>query len=201
MPAVPVMPPQVINEGPRRKRFTREEVERLLDAGVFAGQRFELIDGDLIDKMGQNPPHAIAIRRLLKWLSSLFDSDLILIQLPMEVADVDRERSLPEPDLAVVGEWSSEHLHRHPRGNEMRLVIEVSETTAAFDLSRKVALYAHAGVPLYWVLDLTRRMLIVHREPDGTKYRHIDLYSEEDIVSLEGAAGSVKVADILPPRT
>ena len=200
MLAVPLLPPEVINEGPRRKRFTREEVQRMLEAGVFGGQRFELIDGELIDKMGQNPPHAVAIRRLLKWLSSIIESELILIQLPIDVSDGDRERSLPEPDLAVVGEWSSEHLHRHPRGDEMRLVIEVSDGTVAFDISRKSTLYARAGVPQYWVLNLVRRMLVVHRESDGTQNRHIDLYSEKDVVWLEGA-GSVKVAEILPPRT
>jgi hypothetical protein len=51
---------------PPRKRFTRTEVAQMLDAGLFAGQRFELIDGDLIDKMGQNPPHSqIPISELL----------------------------------------------------------------------------------------------------------------------------------------
>jgi len=65
----------------------------------------------------------------------------------MEAAPGDRERSLPEPDVAVLREWKMEHQSRHPRGDEMLLVIEVSDTTVAFDRSRRAALYAGAGVP------------------------------------------------------
>ena len=57
---------------PRRKRFTREEVDRMLDLGLFAGQRFELLDGDLIDKMGQKSLHFDAIVLIGDWLAAIF---------------------------------------------------------------------------------------------------------------------------------
>jgi Uma2 family endonuclease len=191
--------PEMADAAPARKRFTREEVDRLAETGVFAGQRYELIDGDLVDKMGQNPPHVSAIQLLLKWLASIFEVDLIRVQHPMEAAPGDRERSLPEPDLAVLRERKIEHRSRHPRGDEMLLAIEVSDTTVAFDRSRKAALYARAGVPEYWVLDLSRRMLVVHREPDGIQYRQTFLYAPEEAVSFPGRSESIRVADILPP--
>jgi Uma2 family endonuclease len=74
----------------------------------------------------------------------------------------------------------------------------VSLTTLNFDLNRKAALYAAAGVPEYWVLDLVRRMLVVHRRPDGSVYRLVQLFSEDDRVTLEGRVESLRVADILP---
>jgi Uma2 family endonuclease len=198
MPAAP-MPIPEIAEAPARKRFTREEVDRLAETGVFAGQRYELIDGDLIDKMGQNPPHVSAIQLLLKCLARLFEVDMIRVQHPMEAAPGDRERSLPEPDVAVLRERNIEHHSRHPRGDEMLLVIEVSDTSAAFDRSRKATLYARAGVPEYWVLDLNRRMLVVHREPDGTQYRQTFLHAPEETVSLPGRSETIRIADVLPP--
>ncbi len=199
MPAGPMPVPEIAEAAPARKRFTREEVDRLAATGVFDGQRYELIDGDLIDKMGQNPPHVLAIQLLLECLAQFFAVGMIRVQHPMEAAPGDRERSLPEPDVAVLRERKIEHRSRHPRGDEMLLVIEVSDTTVAFDRSRKAALYARAGVPEYWVLDLNGRMLVVHREPDGTQYRQTFLHAPEDAVSFPGRSESIRVADILPP--
>jgi len=192
--------PEILIEGPQRKRFTRDEVERMLDAGVFEGQRCELIDGDLIDKMGQKPPHSFPIRLLAEWLAGLFGMKRVQIQLPIEAAPEDRDRSWPEPDLAVLAEFKDEYRRRDPQGKELLLVVEVSDTTRAFDLGRKAVLYARSGVPEYWVLDVNRRMLVVHRKPDGEQYRLVQMVSEEEMVSMEGRADTVKVGDLLPAR-
>jgi Uma2 family endonuclease len=182
-----------------RKRFTRDEVERLMGTGIFDGERWELIDGELIDKMGQNPPHAAAIRLIHAWLVSLLGAKWVQVQLPIEASAADRERSLPEPDLSVI-EPKREHHKRHPRGDEVLLVVEVADSSVAFDLTRKAILYAGAGVREYWVLDLVRRMLIVHRQPDGSTYRLIQLFSEGDTVVMEGRTESIAVSDILPAQ-
>ncbi len=180
-----------------RKRFTRREVEAMLDAGVFEGQRFELIDGDLIDKMGQKPPHAFAIQRLQDLLILIFGATRVRVQLPMEAGAADREKSVPEPDLAVAKEAKYEYRDRHPSGAEMLLVVEVADTTIRPDLTRKRDLYANAGVREYWVLDLNGRRLVVHRDlvTDSAKYSQIESYSDIEAVSLEQRA--VKVADLL----
>jgi Uma2 family endonuclease len=198
MPATPLLPPEVSSEALPRKRFTRAEVECLLDSGFFVGQRYELIDGDLIDKMAQKPPHASTIGMVLNWLAGVFGTSRVRVQLPVETAGEDRERSVPEPDLAVLRELKPEYQQRHPRGDELLLVVEVADSSAAFDLSRKAILYARAGVPEYWVVDLGRRMLVVHRQPDGTQYRHIQIHSQDERVSMEGRGESVLVKDILP---
>ena len=65
MSALPLIPSPPVEPPPNRKRFTRAEVRSMDEAGLFAGQRLELIEGDLIDKMGQRPPHSSAIRLLL----------------------------------------------------------------------------------------------------------------------------------------
>src|SRR5882724_10650255 len=96
-----------------RKRFTREEVDIMTRAGIFEGQRWELIDGELIDKMGQNPPHFFAIQLLKAALETFLDGTMIRVQGPIEASRGDRKRSLPEPDVAVA-ERKPEFKKRHP---------------------------------------------------------------------------------------
>jgi Uma2 family endonuclease len=201
MSAAPLLPFQAGSEALPRKRFTRDEVERLTATGFFEGQRYELIDGELLNKMGQKPPHAFAIHLVLDWLVRVVGTSPIRVQLPIEASGADRECSLPEPDVAVVAEMKPAYQNRHPRGDELLLVVEVSDTTATFDLTRKASLYATAGVPEYWVLDLTRRVLVVHRRTGGPTYRLAQLFSETDTVSMEGRGDTVRVGELLPDRT
>jgi len=116
----------------------------------------------------------------------VLDANLIQVQLPIEDAAGDWERSLPEPDLAVLQEIEPDCNERHPRGDELPLAIEVAGTTVAFDLSRKVALYAPAGVREYWVLDLPCRLLVVHCQPFGSAYRPVELSRSSYNINLRG---------------
>jgi len=172
----------------------------MLDAGVFHGQRFELVDGDLIDKMGQKPSHAAAIQRLVDLLILLFGTPRLRVQLPMEAGLADRETSMPEPDLAVLGEAKDDYEERHPRGEEMTIVVEVADTTIRPDLTRKRDLYAAAGVREYWVLDLQGRRMVVHRDLNraSTGYASIQSYAEDEAVDLAGQ--SVKIAALLSKK-
>lgn len=175
-------------------------MEAMLDAGLFQGQRFELIDGDLIDKISQKPPHASAIQRLQEILGGLFGLARVRTQLPMEVGAADRDTSMPEPDVAVVAEAKYDYEERHPSGPDMTLVVEVSDTTIRPDLTRKRDLYAAAGVREYWVLDLRDRRLVVHRDLNGTNatYMSLQSYAENETVDLAGQA--VEVAALLSKR-
>jgi Uma2 family endonuclease len=134
------------------------------------------------------------------WLGSIFRLNLIQVQTPIEASPTDRERSVPEPDLSVLADDKPEFSRRLPRGDELLLAIEIADTSAAFDLSRKALLYAAACVPEYWVLDLPRRRLVVHREPSETGYRLIRFFAEGDKVSLENRTECVRVGDLLPSQ-
>lgn len=165
-------------------------------AGLFTGLRYELIQGDLIDKMSQNPPHANAVRLVNARLAAIYGASRVQCQLPIEVAPTDQQWSLPEPDLAVLaaGDVSPESLYqtRHPRGDETALVVEVADTTLRHDLTAKRDLYARAGVPEYWVLDITGRRLIIHRAPADGEYAVTLTLSEQE------SAGGLLVSDLLP---
>jgi Uma2 family endonuclease len=169
--------------------------------GVFDGQRFELIDGELLDKMGQKPPHASTIVRLNAILSRLYPDARVRIQLPMEAGGSDCDRSVPEPDAAVMRQSSPERNDRHPRGSELILAVEVADSSSAVDLGRKAEIYANSAVPEYWVvdLDLKRRVVMRHREPRGGVYRLLQPFLPGETLPVEGHPEGIRVDELLPP--
>ena len=168
----------------------------MLDAGLFAGQRFELIDGDLIDKMGQKPPHSYAIGLIHTRLVKIFGVERVQVQLPTEAAPAERERNLPEPDLSVLSEEKDDYRRRHPRSDELLLAVEVADTTVRYDATTKRDLYARACVPEYWVLDIPSRRLIVHRDLVQGKFEQIETVPESAAVSAGGM--QIPVSELLP---
>ncbi len=181
-----------------QQRFTRDEVYRMMDAGAFKG-RFELLDGFIIDKMGQKPPHASTIQLLLKWLLPLTGIGLLRSQLPIDVATEDRARNEPEPDIAVLSCDKPEFKKRHPRGDELILVIEVADSSLRTDKIVKRGLYARAGVPEYWIVDLQNRCIVAHRTPAEGAYASIATFGENETISPESRpAAAILVSQILP---
>jgi Uma2 family endonuclease len=171
----------------------------MLDAGLFAAERYELINGDLIDKMGQNPPHAHAIRLLTALLAKIFGMERVQVQLPVEVSIVDQELSLPEPDLAVLKKTDPRYASQHPRCDELTLIIEVADTTVRHDSTTKRDLYARAGAPEYWLLDISARKLLVYRKRVETEYRELTILAEGDSVTLDSnPPAPIAIAEMLP---
>lgn len=178
-----------------RKRWSRDDCRFLENAGLLKG-RYELIDGEIIVKMGQKPPHAMAVMRVIAYLLQFFHDDNLRTQATMEVRAEDHPTNKPEPDVAALREVTG----ALPAGEDVLLAVEVSDSTQADDLGRKVGLYARAGVAEYWVLDLQRRVLIAFRTPQGDEWQTRAEYAETDTVApLAAPEGAVHVADLLPP--
>ncbi len=184
---------------PNRYRWSVEACYRLMELGFLEG-RFEILDGQVIDKMGQNPPHAATLTRLLRILSALFGTDFIRVQAPITIPGSEGIYNEPEPDVAVTQASEISYINRHPSPTEILLVVEVSDTTLRTDLIVKARLYAQVGIPEYWALDLNTRHLHVHRDPSKGEYANITVHPESDSVSLASCSGAlVAVADLLPP--
>src|ERR1019366_10329935 len=147
-PPAPLSPP--------RKRWTRAECAALESSGVWDQQKLELIDGELISKMGKNRPHVNALVTMMQWLVDTFGRGRVNPKAPIDVAPQDNPTNEPEPDLIVLRRASSSFQTSPPQPADL----------ARFDLTVKAGLYARAGIVEYWVLDLTGRRLIVHREPE-----------------------------------
>lgn len=185
-------------EEPRPLKWTCEEYHRLGDEGFFLGQRMQLIEGSIIEMSPQKHPHAAGIDLTRAALEAAFGRGYwFRNQLPLKLSDI----SEPEPDLAVVRggprEWTD-----HPTTAE--LVVEISDTTLRFDLGLKLATYAKALLPEYWVVDLVNRRLIVHRQPKrprsgAARYDEVTVYEADAVVKpLAKPRAAVKVADLLP---
>jgi Uma2 family endonuclease len=190
------------SEHPPRKRWSRAECERLEGLGIFDQQHVELIEGDLIDKLGKTRPHVDAAALLFGWLMPVFGGRRVNHAAPIDVAPEDNRTNLPEPDLIVLkreysesgGYWSAT-----PQPKDLDLVVEIADTTLAFDLTVKAALYARAGIVEYWVLDLTGRRLIVLRDPQNGRYTSVTSYSElESIAPLAAAGSDFQIRGALP---
>src|SRR5712692_4733468 len=184
------------------RRFTRVEYERLTDIGFFhPGERIELIDGLLVVREPQKSRHATAVRLVTQALERAFGPGWdVRPQLPVALDDT----SEPEPDAAVVPGHARNFRDAHPTSPV--LVVEIAELRLAFDRRRKSSLYARAGVPDYWVLNLLGRVLEVHREtqasataPYGFRYRSIVKLASTAIVSpLAAPWAAIPIADLLP---
>ena len=183
---------------PPRKLWTRSECEALEAAGLLDGQHLELIEGELINKMGKKRPHVIGLSLLLDWLKAVFGNNFVNPEAPVDVAPEDNPTNEPEPDIIVL---RREHttFSRNPRPEDLHLVVEVADTTLRFDLTTKAVLYARAGIVEYWVLDVTGKRLIVHRDPRRGVYNSIVPFGEpENVAPLAAPHAALRVPDLFP---
>src|SRR5215471_2642754 len=164
MPVVLGETPPLVPEAPR-KRWTRTEVELLENSCAFEGQHYELVGGDLINKMGKKRPHYSAVAYSGSCLRALFGEGLVLQETPIDVAPEDNPTSEPEPDVIVLTRPLKEIPGNHIQPFDVVLVLEVSDSTLRLDLATKAGLYARASLSEYWVLDVNGARLIVHRDP------------------------------------
>jgi Uma2 family endonuclease len=194
--AVTELPPRA---EPRRKLWTRAEVDALSSTGLFDQQRMELVEGELINTMGKLPPHVNSAMRLMEWLIGVFGVRFVRPESPINVAPEDNPTSLPEPDLIVLKRDFSNITNAHPGPEDLHLIIEVSDSTLAFDLRTKAGLYARAGIPEYWVLDIAGRRMIVHRDPRGGRYASVAAYNgNESVAPLCAPESALRVSEAFP---
>ncbi len=181
-------------------RFTVEQFYQLDELGFFEGRKVELIRG-VLHEMTIHTPHATASRLANEILRRIFrDGWVVSDALPLDLG----RRSLLEPDFSVVRGSARDFARAHPTTSA--LVVEVSETTLRKDRTIKAHLYAQAGLPEYWIVNLVERQLEVHREPGADparrgrfRYAQVTTVPESGRISpLAAPQAEVAVADLLP---
>jgi Uma2 family endonuclease len=188
-----------------RRHWTREEFHRASDLGVFRpGERLELIAGELVEKMTQNRPHAIGVSKTAEALERAFGAGFYAQeQQPLALA-TDGE---PEPDVLML-RGAPDDYPDHPTEYDALLVVEISDTTLAYDRGRKAAYYAEAGIADYWIVNLGERQVEVLRQPAadptspwGHSYQSRTVVAETGTLSpLAAPAAVVRAADLLPSQ-
>ena len=158
--SVTTFPITPISFAPHPMRWTVAEFHRVYNDPVFEGRRFMLIEGEVFEMPIPNPPHSVSLGLMAHWLTIAFAQGFwVRNQMPLVL----NQKSDPMPDLAVDRGAPRDYAATDPHAAE--LVVEVADSSLAYDTHEKASLYAAAGIADYWVVDLTRRQLIVHRPP------------------------------------
>jgi Uma2 family endonuclease len=184
---------------PPRKRWTRSDCKALEATGLWEREKLELIEGDLISKMGKNWPHVNATALVMKWLAAVFGPLHAIQDAPLDVSPEDNPTNEPEPDLMVLKQPCSAYDSANRGPSDVRLLVEISDSTLAFDLGIKARLYARAGIGEYWVVDVAGRRIIVHRSPRAGVYEAVTSYrTGESIEPLFAPGKFFSVDDAFP---
>jgi len=165
--------------------------------GVFAPDaRLELIEGEIFEMAPIGPPHVgavITLNRLLVLRAG--EEALVSVQLPV----IASELSVPQPDFALLKRRHDNYSTAIPGGGDTVLAIEVADTTLRTDLRIKAPLYARAGIPESWVVDVNRKAVHVFREPGGDGYRTSFIATGDDeLAAVELPSVRLRVAEIFP---
>jgi Uma2 family endonuclease len=163
-----------------RHRFTVDDYHRMVQGGVLpARSRVELIDGDVFNRPRTSRQHAATVDRLRDRLrEKLGRGFLVQKQHPVRAS----LHSEPVPDVTVVLRSADGYRSGHPIPNDVLLLVEVAEGSLAYDRKEKSRVYARAGIADYWIVNLIRREIIVHRQPARTRFHSIQVMRRGDIL-------------------
>jgi Uma2 family endonuclease len=196
----------IAGAGVRPYRWTLDDYEQLIALGLLEGKHVELIQGEILGMASMGEPHALAIVQLNYSLLPRFNPGTgfhLRIQMPLALPALTSE---PEPDIAVVK--LDTPTNEAGRPTSASLIIEVAESSLAYDRDRKAPLYAAAGIEEYWLVNLPERCLEVGRQcmPDaasfsGWRYQERQKLGDSDRVApMVAPAAVIAVAAIPPPR-
>lgn len=176
-----------------RRRFSVDEYHRMAEVGILhEDDRTELIEGEIIEMAAHGGQHIRCVTVLNRLLvvavsSELFVSPQNSVRLTMH--------SEPEPDFAILRALPEGTAP--PPSEDVLLLTEVADTTLLYDLNVKALLYARAGVPEFWVVDLNGARVVRHTEPRDGRYTRVDeLRNGDDITSSTDPPFSIAIADI-----
>ena len=163
-----------------RWRFTVDDFEKMGEVGIFKeSDRVELIDGEIYAMNPIGFGHSGHVMKLIQTLSrALGDRGLLNVQNPVQI----RPRRQLQPDVMVLRLRDDYYTTSHPVASDVLLMIEVADSSLTYDRNTKARVYAQAGLPDYWIVDLVNTQLLVCREPVDGVYRSVQVLGKEDVV-------------------
>jgi Uma2 family endonuclease len=180
----------------KRRLFTVEEYYRMAEAGIIStGERLELIEGEVVAMAAIGSRHAACVDRLNYFLSQRVGGRaLVRVQNPIRLDQF----SEPQPDIALLRPRADFYAFAHPGPADVFLVVEVADTSAGFDRDVKIPLYARAGIPEAWLVDLTGDYVMVYRKPSVQVYQDVQRLQRGQSLSREAFPDLIlAVEDIL----
>jgi Uma2 family endonuclease len=170
-------------------RFNVEEYYRMAETGVLRPEaRVELLDGRIIDMSPIGSSHAGTVKRFIRLFNKLArDRWVISAQDPLRLDD----HSEPEPDFMLLKPSPDDYTSRHPKPDEVFLLVEVADASLDYDRDEKIPAYGHAGVAEVWIVNLRDQSLEIYREPHFTGYGSKTVLRAGDQVSPQAFPDAV----------
>lgn len=190
----PAAPPV---ETRQRYAFTVADYHQLIASGHFKRtDRIELIHGELTIMPPIGPEHSFHTTRITNSLPAELPAGVWLrMNEPVTIAN----HSEPQPDAAVVRARPDGYRSAHPGPKDVLLIIEVADTSAAFDTQVKARLYSKAGIPEHWVIDVQEGCLRVFTQPSARGYKQLQVLDRGDTVKSASVSGlTLKVKVLIP---
>lgn len=178
------------------RRFNVTEYYQMARAGVLKpDDRVELIEGEIIQLSPIGSPHAACIRAFTLLLpEKVGKTAVVSVQCPVRLS----EFSEPQPDIALLKPRKDLYRKEHPTAEDVLLIIEVADTTVLTDRNIKVPLYARAGIPEAWLVNLPKQLIEVYSDLHNGKYRTCRKFKRSEGVVSDAMPGlTLKVSDIL----
>ena len=178
-----------------RRLFTVEEYHQMAEAGILhEDDRTELIHGEIIYMSPIGNYHVAIVRRINKLLNDSLTSQVIVdVQSPVRIED----HSEPEPAIMILPFRDDYYAEAGVTPQDVLLLIEVSDSTLRYDRNTKLPLYAQAGIPEVWIVDVNKQQLEVYRQPNEDRYQSMETLTREDTVAATQLSLGVRVKELI----
>jgi Uma2 family endonuclease len=179
MATVPLAAVEIVQIAPLH-RFSTADYLEMIEKGVLGpDDHVELIGGMIVEMAPAGIPHNHFTMRVTELFAPLLVKFKIAIQGTLTVA----EGQVFDPDFMLLRPRSDKYKTKLPEAPDVLLVIEAAESSLPRDQRIKMPVYSNVGIPEYWIADLEREVLIIHREPRGSGYKHVEERQGDDMVS------------------
>ena len=174
--------PNTTTNGVKPRLITTSEYDRMIEAGIYTeNDRIELLNGEIIELMPKGPKHTSANSKIVRFFIRLFDEKLIVRNQDPIILD---DFSEPEPDIVLANWDDKEYAENHPTPSDILLVMEISDTTLAYDREAKALAYSRNNIQQYLLLNLQNETIEDYREPNTDGYQFKRTLRKGDTLNL-----------------
>lgn len=177
-------------------RFTIEAYDEMVAHGILtSGDRVELLAGEIVEMPPIGSRHSGCVARLNHlFASALLQQATIFVQNPVQLLP----DSEPEPDVALLKPRADFYDHAHPRSGDILLLVEVAESSLAYDREVKLPIYAAAGIREVWIIDLVGKAIEVYTDPTGRRYAAVRRLRRDETFSPAAFPGfQLRASDVI----
>jgi len=170
----------------------------MIKEGILTkADKVELIHGEILEMSPIRSKHAGIVKKINKLFQKLLGESMIVgVQNPLNLSG----NSQPEPDISLLKFREDFYTASHPKPADVLLLIEVADSSVAFDREVKMPLYAEANIPEFWLIDLEKEVVEVYKQPQGGKYHYREVFNQANTIKLDIVDISFEVNSIFPSK-